>query len=331
MCASMDRERNTDTFIELGKRLQGFGEDHISSSIISQAIAANEWFSVSDIVMAVKAIRDEMLAEGNLRNWLSFYPTAQSHKRVAIIMAGNLPLVGFFDLMCVLLSGHTAVVKPSSKDSVMMNYIIDILCDINPNIHIKSYTDNTPIDMVIATGGDAAATHFRTRYANIPALIRGSRHSVAVLSGKETPEQMDGLRQDIYSYNGLGCRNVSLVFVPKDWKGSIPAPNAIVKMKYDNYLCDKAMLTMIGTPYKDLNGALAVESCSFSSAISRIHYTRYDSLDEVKKWLEAHDEELQCIVSTIINHPRRVEFGRAQYPTLWDYADGIDVMKFLTT
>lgn len=327
----MDRAIITDTFIELGKRLQSFGNDPISSDIIRQAINVNEWFSSSDIMMAVKAIREEMLTEDKLRMWLSCYPTFQTQKRVAIIMAGNLPLVGFFDLLCVLISGHIAIVKPSSKDSVLMNYIIDILCDIYTNIPIESHIDNAPIDMVIATGGDAAATHFRSKYANIPALIRGSRHSVAVLSGTETQKQMDGLRQDIYSYNGLGCRNVSLIFVPKDWEGSIPSPDVIIKMKYGNYLCDKAIATMTGVLYKDLNGAIAVESSSFPSAISRIHYTYYDKLEDVYKWIEEHDEELQCIVSSVVNHPRRTDFGRAQYPSLWDYADGIDIMKFLTT
>ena len=326
----MDRAVIIDAFVELGRRLEHFGEDENSTAVIDKAMAANAWFSSSDIKMAVKAIREEMLDGDKLRRWANAYNKPQSSCRVAIIMAGNIPLVGFFDLLCVLISGHVAIVKFSSKDSVMMQYVVDILHDICPTIPIEFYDDSSSIDMVIATGGDLAASHFRSRYSDIPALIRGSRHSVAVLSGKESIEQMNGLQQDIYTYNGFGCRNVSLLLVPKGWQMDIPKPKALLDMKRSNYLCDKALLIMSGIKFKDLDGALAIESCSFPDSISRVHYSYYESINDVYKWLEEHDDKLQCVVSTIVKHPRCVDFGRAQYPSLWDYADGVDVMKFLT-
>lgn len=325
----MDRAILTSVFVELGRRLRTFGEDEKSVSVIELAVAANEWFAPSEVVMAVRAICEEMLDEDKLQKWLANYNFPAKSMRVGIIMAGNIPLVGFFDLMCVLLCGYTAVIKPSSKDSVMMQYVIDILRDICPTIPIEKYSGDEQIDKVVATGGDAAAAHFRARYNNIPSLIRGSRHSVAVLSGEESNEQMNLLQRDIYTYSGLGCRNVSLIFAPRGWNGEIPNPESIVEMKRGNYLCDKAMMLMSKMEFLDLNGALAVESRSFPETLSRVHYTYYDSLAEVRAWLEENDGALQCVVSETIDHPRRADFGRAQYPTLWDYADGVDVMKFL--
>ena len=325
----MNRTVISAVFVELGRRLQSFGKTEETTVVIAQAVAANEWFSAEEIEMAVGAICEEMLAEDKLQSWLAAYAEPKQSCRVGIIMAGNIPLVGFFDLMCVLLSGHTALVKPSSKDAVLMNYIIGQLREICPTIPIEYYTDDKPLDRVIATGGDAAAAHFRAHYADVPALIRGSRHSIAILSGKEAPEQMEGLCRDIYTYSGLGCRNVSLMFIPQGWSGEIPRPKAMVEMKRGNYMCDKAMLTMMGVAFEDLGGALAVNSCSFPEALSRVHYTYYNDLQEVEEWLREHDEELQCVVTNVVNHPRKVDFGRAQHPTLWDYADGVDVMEFL--
>ncbi len=318
-----------EIFTELGSRLRRFGEDETSRNALREAISANEWFSEEDIKMAIDAICREMLDAEKLREWLSHYPTPSETRRVAIIMAGNLPLVGFFDLLCVLACGYTAIVKPSSKDNALMSYVVDLLRKIEPCIAIEKYVDASEFDMVIATGGDAAAKYFKGKFADKPALIRGSRHSVAVLSGKESQTQLEGLRRDIYSYNGLGCRNVSLLFIPKGWQGAIPKPQGVVKMRYDNYMCDKAMLTMTGVHFVDLDGALAIASCSLPEALSRIHYAEYGDLAEVEEWLSKEDEKIQCVVSQCVAHPRRVDFGEAQYPTLMDYADGVDVMKFL--
>lgn len=319
-----------DILVQLGVRLRDFGHTEASENVIRHAMAENEWFSREDILLAVEAIREEMLDEYKLKHWALHYPASISPRRVAVIMAGNIPLVGFFDLLCVLMSGHTALVKPASKDAVLMSYVIEQLRDICPNVPIEDYSDSSSVDMVIATGGDVAARHFRSHYADVPTLIRGSRHSVAVLNGEESAEQMRALRQDIYSYNGLGCRNVSLIFVPKLWCGNIPHPERVSEMRRGSYRSDKALLTMLGVPFDDLDGALAIKSRALPDSLSRIHYAEYDSLSEMERWLAENDSALQCVVSQCVDHPRRVDFGRAQYPALWDYADGVDVMKFLT-
>ena len=318
-----------EIFVELGRRLQTFINEKSSTEVFQKAISSNEWFSEEEIKMAIEAICVKMLNIDELQAWLSHYPMPQASRRVAIIMAGNIPLVGFFDLLCVLACGYTAIIKPSSKDVVLMQYVVDVLRSIKPDIAIEMYDDNANFDMVIATGGDVAAKYFRHRFATKPALIRGSRHSVAVLSGAESNAQLESLRRDMYSYSGLGCRNVSLLFVPNDWKGAIPYPKAVVDAKMGNYVCDKALLTMQGVKFEDLNGALAIESRGLPMELSRIHYSKYESIEEVNQWLLDNDEKIQCVVSQCVAHPRRVDFGQAQYPTLMDYADGVDVMKFL--
>ena len=322
-------KRMIDILTELGTRLQAFGDNEHSARIINEAIAQNEWFSREDILMAVDAIREEFLCREKLERWAEQYAMAQEPKQVAIIMAGNIPLVGFFDLLCTLMTGHRAEVKPSSKDSVLMNYIIALLQDISPEIPIYRFDPTFEYDKVIATGGDEAARHFRQRYASTPSLVRGSRHSVAILAGDESEQELQGLQRDIFSYNGLGCRNISLLLLPEGAELPVTPPT-MSEMYRGNYRHCKAMRTMLGQPYIDMGECIAVNEMAFSPNISQINYFHYRSVEEVEQWVAEHDTELQCVVTHAIEHPRAVSFGRAQYPTLWDYADGVDVMKFLT-
>jgi len=320
-------------FSELGARLAEFGSDEVSRSVIARAVADNEWFSVEDICYAVKAIRNEMLNEEKVAQWLSHYPIAGSHepRRVAIIMAGNIPLVGFFDLMCVIASGNIPCVKPSSKDRVLEEYIEQLLHDIEPALPIEQYEQDSDYDAVIATGGDSANLYFATTFEHTPSLLRGSRHSVTVLSGRENEEDIQHLADDIFRYSGLGCRNVSLVFVPKGYELSLPV-RKMCRAYRNNYLQCRALLTMQGAKFKDLNEALLVESgAEFSRFLSQINVAEYYDLDEVRSWLTESDEVLQCVVSNIEGlHSRTVQLGRAQSPTLFDYADERDTMQFLT-
>ena len=187
---------------------------------------------------------------------------------------------------------------------------------------------SSPVDAVIATGSDNANRYFRTQYAGIPALLRGSRQSVAVLSGRETEAQLEGLADDIWAYSGLGCRSVSLLFVPEGYDLRLRMP--AVNEKYrNNYRQQKALLTMTGRPFRDLGSAVAVEERAFPAALSRIACSRYKTLGEVEAWLAQHDAELQCVVSECVSHGRRTGFGRAQFPALTDYPDDRDVIAFL--
>ena len=319
-----------DSFERLGERLQNFGNDEYTRTVVDKACAANEWFTAEDICCAVYAICKQFLTHGKLQEWLSRYNISSVEpKRVAVIMAGNIPLVGFFDLMCVLLCGHTALVKPSSKDKVLTEYIISELKSISAELPILPYSDSSVCDMVIATGGDSAAAYFQSRFASIPSLIRGSRHSLAVLDGSESEADIKALSRDIFTYWGLGCRNVSLVMLPRGCELRILPPDRQNEMYRGCYLSTRAIMAMTSRTYIDLGFALAVEQRDFSDNISCVNYCYYDSIEEVERWIKERDSVIQCVVSRCVEHPRRVDLGCAQYPTLNDYADGIDVMEFL--
>ena len=322
-------------FSELGVRLAEFGSDEASRSVMARAVAENEWFSVGDIRYAVEAIRREMLDVERVSQWLSHYPTAGLHepKHVAIIMAGNIPLVGFFDLMCVIANGDIPYVKPSSKDRVLEAYVEKLLCEIEPSLKIERYEEGAIYDAVIATGGDSANLYFSTLFSGTPCLLRGSRHSVAVLSGKENNDELEGLVGDIFRYSGLGCRNISLLFVPKGFKVKLLAPK-MCRAYHNNYLQSRALLTMQSAQFEDLGESVLVHSkvAEFPRFLSQINVVEYSSLEDVKLWLLQHDESLQCVVSGVDGlHSRQVSFGKAQKPTLFDYADERDTMQFLAS
>ncbi len=324
-----------EIFSELGVRLAEFGNDEESRSVVARAVAENEWFSVGDICYAVEAVRSEMLDAEKIAAWLSHYPSvcARSEaKRVAIIMAGNIPLVGFFDLMCVIASGNIPYVKPSSKDRVLEEFVEKLLLDIEPELRIEKYVEGADYDAVIATGGDSANLYFSTTFDSTPSLLRGSRHSVAVLTGEESKGDIELLADDIFTYSGLGCRNVSLVFVPQGYKLSLPT-RKMCHAYHNNYLQCRALLSMSGEVFEDSGEAVFLSSkAEFPRFLSRINVVAYSNLAEVRQWLAENDERLQCVVSAIDGlHSRCVPLGRAQYPTLFDYADERDTMQFLTT
>ena len=318
-------------FSRLGCRLRGFGDDARTREIIGRACRENGWFTPADIRRAVAAVAGVMLRRDALAEWLAPYPVPVAEpRRVLVVMAGNIPLVGFFDMLCVLAAGHRCLVKPSAKDTVLMEYVIGLLRGIDPQVPVEFYDGSTSPDAVIATGSDNANRYFRAQYAGIPALLRGNRQSVAVLGGRETPAQLTALADDIWAYSGLGCRSVSLLFLPEGYDLQLRMPEVNVKYR-NSYRQQKALLTMGGQPFRDLGAAVAVEERAFPAALSRINYSFYQSPAEVGAWLAAHDAGLQCVVSECIACRRRVDFGHAQSPGLTDYPDNRDVIEFLTT
>lgn len=313
-----------DIFVTLGERLTRFGSDDASNRIIDEAVAANGWFTRADILRAVEAIRTEMLDRDKLMAWLKNDTKAVEPKRVAVIMAGNIPLVGFFDLLCVVAAGHECHLKPSSKDSVLMRYVVEQLRDIEPNIAIYDYSADATYDMAIATGGDAANAYFREHFAGTRTLLRGSRHSVAVLNGNESAEELQALHNDITAYSGLGCRSVSMLFVPRgyvpDFKRGV-AENAKLRR---NIQAMRATLTIEGAEFWDAGAFIMRRGEDFAQSLAVVTLREYADIEEVKKWIEENKEHIQCVVSR-----SDIPFGRAQYPALMDYADGVDTMRFL--
>jgi hypothetical protein len=291
-------------------------------------VESNPWFTQQDIISAVEAIRSQMLDATKLRLWLSNYTTATTPQRVAIIMAGNIPLVGFFDLLCVLCSGHEAHIKPSSKDRVLMQYITDTLRSIEPTIPIYDYSATERYDMVIATGGEEANRYFESHFSKTKRLLRSSRHSVAVLEGNESSEELRGLYNDITAYSGLGCRSVSMIFAPKNINIALAKGEAQNPKLRRNIASMRALYTMQGRSFADYGSFLAIEGSSFATSLANVVVQRYDDIAEVRAWLKEHSEEIQCIVSHL-DIENVVAFGEAQQPQLSDYADGVDTMKFL--
>ena len=313
-----------DIFSVLGERLTRFGSDDASNRIIDEAVAANGWFTRTDILRAVEAIRSEMLDREKLAAWLSHYTKAVEPKRVAVIMAGNIPLVGFFDLLCVVAAGHECHLKPSSKDSVLMRYVVEQLRDIGPSIAIYDYSADATYDMAIATGGDDANAYFREHFAGTRTLLRGSRHSVAVLNGNESAEELQALHNDITAYSGLGCRSVSMLFVPCGYVPDFKRGEAENAKLRRNIQAMRATLTIEGAEFWDAGAFIMRRGENFAQSLAVVTLREYLDIGEVSEWIEANKEHIQCVVSR-----SDIPFGRAQYPALTDYADGVDTMRFL--
>ena len=255
----MNREQIIQLFVTLGEHFAHFGEEVTSRQAIADAIASNSWFSEQEIRHAVEALRTRMLDEDRLRTWLDSYPSlpvATPHN-VLVVMAGNIPLVGFFDLLCVIASGNRCLVKPSSKDRVLMLYVIDLLRKIEPSVAVELYDGSTTPDAVIATGSDNAVRHFQAKYGSLPMLLRGSRSSVAILTGKEPDTKLKELCDDIYLYSGLGCRNISMIFVPESYNteqlATAMRSHRVSNAGFmNNYRQRRAILTMGGVAHTDL-------------------------------------------------------------------------------
>lgn len=320
------------TFEQLGKYLQ----QEIPEEIVWKAGNQNVWFTPENIQTAAKGIA-QWLTEKQLENWVNRYqlPTKQP-KKIGIVMAGNIPFVGFHDLLCVLISGHKAVIKLSSQDTILMQYVIDFLKKNNAvlaeNIIIAEQLKG--IDAVIATGSDNTARYFHYYFKAIPHIIRKNRTSIAVLSGNETTTDLQALCQDVFLYFGLGCRNVSKLFVPNNYD-LMPLlqqleqyTKVIQHHKYfNNYEYRKAILLINQQPFLDTGTILVEQNNTLASPLAVLYYEHYDSISELQKKLDANAEKIQCQVSNFM--PNSVPLGQSQTPTLTDYADGIDTMQFL--
>ena len=322
-----------DTFVQLGNRLEQFSHKR---DIIQSAIAQTPWFTEEEILRSVDAIRLAMLQRDALEAWIKDYTPAVNPKRVAVIMAGNIPLVGMFDLMCVILSGNECHYKPSSKDSVLMRYVVDELRSHRPDIAIYDYSPTEHYDMAIATGGDDANRYFAEHFATTRRLLRGSRHSIAVLDGTESAEELAALATDITAYSGLGCRSVSMIFYPHGTMPKLASRPASCNKLSQSLRMRKALLKMQSTPYSDHDGYIATHGTEFPTSLGEVTLHAYSTLHDVERWLTEHGEDIQCVVSHLdslnahLPFGRIIPFGSAQYPALTDYADGIDTMAFLT-
>ena len=308
-------------------------------SQIQTAKHGNGWFTEDNIHFACKSW-SEALSEENLNRWMSSYNISEnaSSKTVGLIMAGNIPLVGFHDFLTVLLSGHRVIAKLSSNDKALLPFLAEYLVAVAPELkeNIRFSEEKLAgFDAVIATGSNNSARYFEYYFGKYPHIIRKNRNSVAVLTGNETPEQMIALSDDVYQYFGLGCRNVSKIYLPKDYNfdaffnGMYAWKSVINNHKYiNNYDYNKAVYLMSNIKLLDNEFLLLKEDTGFSSPISVVFYETYNDLAAVQATLSEEKENIQCVVSTA-GLVGELGFGEAQSPQLWDYADGVDTMEFL--
>lgn len=308
--------------------------------VFTRAYQQNPWFTIEYAKKAIAAWGDQ-LSTDHLNKWLSVYQDMPQPepKNVVVIMAGNIPLVGLHDLLSVLVCGHKAIVKLSSDDTVLMKWVIESLINIAPEwadkIEVTDERLPKNFDAVIATGSNNTNRYFEYYFKTKPSLLRKARTSVAVLTGNETPEDLHKLGEDIFTYFGLGCRNVSKIYVPEGYdiahfyEGIADFYEHINHNKYaNNYTYHKAILLMNLTKHFDNNFLLLKEDNNIASPLGVMFYEQYTNLDELSKTLENNKDQIQCVVSKIaINNS--VPLGKAQQPELTDYADGVDTVKFL--
>lgn len=349
----MTIQQRKNHFIQLGKFLGQFNKEGFERNLelagqndlpdrfeeqINMAIHYNGWFIRENVIFALHEW-NKALTKENLDRWLEDYDLENINpKRVGIIMAGNIPLVGFHDFISVLISGHRVLVKQSANDQRLLPIIAEYLIMTEPSYSefiefTSGKMDN--FDAVIATGSNNTSRYFEYYFANKPSIIRKNRNSVAVLSGNESPGELKELGNDIFRYFGLGCRNVSKLYLPVDYDfhdfyTAIEPWNELLNhAKYaNNYDYNKAVYLMSEFKFLDNGFLMLKEAGDFSSPIGTVFYENYTDEASLKTKLEENKENLQCIVAHNFS-PEEVSFGNSQHPRLWDFADNVDTLAFL--
>ena len=318
----------------------------VLSQLIDRAHETNPWFTRENVLYALSSWADALQAE-KVNQWLDNYELSNNPevKKVGVIMAGNIPLVGMHDFLSVLASGHHIKAKLSSNDKLLLPLLAKYLMYIEPGFKDKiTFVDEqlTDIDAIIATGSNNTARYFDYYFGKYPHIIRKNKNSVAVLSGDESETEMSGLADDIMLYFGLGCRNVSKIFVPENYdfnhlfKALLKYKDLIHYQKYaNNYDYNKAVYLMsvdehIRKSLLDNGLVLLKKDFHYASPIGTVFYETYEDMDDVNKILKKDAEQIQAIVSHAPEIENKIPFGTTQHPQLWDYADGVDTMKFLT-
>lgn len=349
----MDLQQRINAFSKLGHFLSQFGTTSIQKDAnvqandlffdgfkhqIKLAKEHNGWFTEANVFFSLQSWANA-LTSTNINQWVSTYNFNNTEpKTVGIIMAGNIPLVGFHDFLAVLISGHKVLVKQSSNDKHLLPYLAKYLEVVEPGFKGKiTFTQDKldTFDAVIATGSNNTARYFEYYFKNKPSIIRKNRNSVAILNGNESQDQLEALSDDIFRYYGLGCRNVSKLFVPKDYnfdaffKAVYKWHPVIHEAKYaNNYDYNKAVYIMSEFDILE-NGFLMIkEDESYASPIATVFYEYYDTAASLKDKLQQDSDKIQCIVSNGFSE-NEVAFGHTQKPELWDYADDVDTVDFL--
>ena len=338
----MELHERITAFVKLGVLIKEMLEQKNQAlyEVMKKTEAHNPWFTIENQAYALQQ-NAVLLHENNLVKWTSLYPGLYEKKlpvTVAVIMAGNIPLVGFHDFVSVLMSGNIFLGKTSSKDRFLPEFIAGKLIEIEKGFadYIIFTEQVKKFDAVIATGSNNASRYFNYYFGRYPHIIRKNRNSLGILTGNESPGEMEALADDIFMYFGLGCRNVSKLYLPEDFKmNSIfeffsKYSNTVHHNKYgNNYDYQKAIMQMNRQPFWDSGFMLLREAPMLSSPVAVVHFEYYKNRSLLENELNSMKDQIQCIVSSQDIFKGAVPFGKTQQPELWDYADGIDTMKFL--
>lgn len=338
--SSLNTEDRLQALIELGEVLRQ-GDEHLDH-LIQTAVGYNPWFTAAFTKKATDALA-EMLKADAMRSWnaqWAHYPVVHNPKKIGLILAGNIPMVGFHDVLCVLAAGHIALIKCSSQDNKLLPYVLNKLCSIEPAFEEQiKYTEKLEnFDAVIATGSNNSSRYFEYYFGKVPHIIRKNRNSVAILRGDESKADLHALGTDIFDYFGLGCRNVSKLMVPEgyDFRSFFEAIESFGEISqhhkyHNNYDYHKSIFLVNGEEHLDNGFLLLKKDTKLASPLAVLHYENYANQAELSDKLLNKAAEIQCIASM---HPiesanQIVPFGSTQQPRLWDYADGINLMQFL--
>lgn len=344
----MNIEERKNAFVQLGKVLSNFiskGEWESYSCGLTQeefeefetaivrAKVLNPWFVDDQVRKAIRGIVS-MLNQTQLEQWIDSYESLEeTDKRIGVVMAGNIPIVGFHDFLCVLISGNQIAAKLSSEDNILLPAISKILVKIEPRFSNKiEFVERLKeFDAVIATGSNNSARYFETYFKDYPNIIRKNRTSIAVFDGNESDDEYKAFAEDVFLYFGKGCRNVTKIFIPngfdldKLFQAFYPYQEIVNHNKYaNNYDYNKAVYLMNQVELIENGFVLLKQDESLHSPLSVLNYEYYENLDELKLKLENNKESIQCVVGS-----QFIPFGKAQSPNVDDYADGVDTLEFL--
>jgi hypothetical protein len=335
----INQNNRIEAFAKLGDLLKSTYGLGLIDEWAERAYHKNNWFTPENVKTAINAITDCFLKRDALENWLANYAfKSNSPKKVGVIMAGNIPLVGFHDALSVILSGNILYAKLSSQDDYLIKVVFKQLLIIEPALEPQIvYTDKmNDVEAIIATGSDNSSNYFEYYFKHIPNIIRRNRTSIAVLNGGESADTLSKLGLDILQYYGLGCRNVSKIYVNDGFKPDFFYENieklgdVMLNHKYkNNYDYNRSVLLVNGTDHFDNNFLILKETSDLVSPISVVFFEKYSTEIELTNKLKENEAKIQCVLSDNGWLAGSLPIGSAQSPSLFDYADGVDTMAFL--
>ena len=349
----MELKNRIDAFSKLGAALIKISKaeldkpsdtEHEVIQCIGDAFGGNGWFNEYNTRLAIENL-GKMLNQESLKSWIKPYTNQieindQSPKNIGVIMAGNIPMVGFHDMLCVLVSGNTFKGKLSAKDKNLLPAVANLLIDLEPGFKGKiEFTEDKleKVDAIIATGSNNTSRYMEYYFGKYPHIIRKNRNSVAIMSGRETKKELEGLGHDIFTFFGLGCRNISKVYIPNDYdldkifKASLKYSDIKDNNKYiNNFEYHRAIYLLDNIDFYENGFFILKPDAGIPSPVATLHYQHYNSIEEVVNELNLYKDKIQCIASNC-DIPKSIPLGTVQKPQLEDYADGIDTMNFLSS